>query len=207
MTDVQNYGSITTRQLDVSVVNAALNEGSGVGEKRSLTLTCSKDDNSSQLSLILHHDDDGNGVDLNTATFSANTQIKGVLDPTNGSDVATKSYTDNSVGEVGVVTDTNRDQVIDTLELKHLIDPLGLPPQAGVGTSLKYISSISDQAEHEIGTVAFETIVDDSPANPTDTTDAKLNTNFIVCNYEGGTKNISLRSTKDGSLKLNGSQL
>ena len=205
-TDIQNYGELLTRQVSTSTINAALDGSKGAGNKRDLTLTCSKDDNSSQLSLIFHHDDDGNGVDLNTATFSANTQIKGVLDPTNGSDVATKSYTDNSVGEVGVVTDTNRDQVIDTLELKHLIDPSGLPPQPGVGTSLKYISSISDQAEHEIGTVAFETL-DDNPVVPGGTTtDADLNTNFNISNYKEGTKNLSLQSAYDGSLQIFGNQ-
>lgn len=205
-TDTQNYGELLTRRVSTSNVNAALNGSNAAGNKRDLTLTCSKDDNSSQLSLILHHDDDGNGVDVNTATFSADTQIKGVLNPTDGNDVATKTYTDNTVGEVGVVTDTNRDQIIDTLELKHLIDPSGLAPQPGVGTSLKYISSISDQAEHEIGTVAFETL-DDNPVVPGGTTtDADLNTNFNISNYKEGTKNLSLQSAYNGSLQIFGTQ-
>ena len=98
MSNVQNFGELTTRQINSSVIYGAFNDGAGVGNKRTLTLTCSKDDNSSQLSLALHHDDDIGGADVNTATFSSETQVKNVMDPTDNQDVATKIYVDTIAG-------------------------------------------------------------------------------------------------------------
>jgi len=94
--DTSEFGKLTLKTVVTNFVDAGINLDAG-GTAGDLVLSANNGDSQSfaKTNVTFHHDS------TPTLTFSTNTQIKGIANPSANSDVATKEYVDNNAGGGG----------------------------------------------------------------------------------------------------------